>query len=76
MTSVNLTYGNEEAVRVKEVKGYVQNWTLQMRREDVYDIVSTCVYGPPETLRCMSADGRQWMVLWDEGLFGRNGTTM
>lgn len=73
--SVNLAYSDEEAARVKEVKGYVQNWTVKASSEDRYDAVSTYLYGPPEMLRCMSAEGRQRTVPWDEGLFGRNGTT-
>ena len=65
--SVNLEYSDEAARKIKDVKGYVQQWTSN----EGHDVKIDWKQDPPETVRCIFTYDQQEMMPWDAGLAGR-----
>ncbi|KAL9049078.1 MAG: hypothetical protein Q9206_005703 [Seirophora lacunosa] len=60
--SINLEYSDENARRVKSIKGYVSDFVAEKAVDDKIEWKSS----PPEKVKCMAGWGNQFWRPWDE----------
>ncbi|KAF2672449.1 family 69 glycosyltransferase [Microthyrium microscopicum] len=62
--SINLEYSDEQAKKIKELKGYTSKWTKDVNSDDKR---IDWKQDPPELVQCMPSAASQDWVPWDEG---------
>jgi alpha-1,3-mannosyltransferase len=65
--SVNIEYSDEEAKKIKDLKGYVSQWVEKMGRVNPSTRIEWQAT-PPERIRCFKTFTDQIWVPWDEYL--------